>query len=109
MYGKNECAFIDSRTILFKNGVPIEEDNTYDYASRYSLRVSDAEHRYYIQRGEQTAALNFDREPRFYSTLGFDRGKWYGNSYKTCRMMMQNACILKIVSRSFFRWKPGAL
>ena len=65
-----------------KNGVPIEEDNTYDYASRYSLRVSDAEHRYYIQRGEQTAALNFDREPRFYSTLGFDRGKWYGNSYK---------------------------
>ena len=56
---QNECAFIDSRTILFKNGVPIEEDNTYDYASRYSLRVSDAEHRYYIQRGEQTAALNF--------------------------------------------------
>ena len=65
-----------------KNGVPIEEDNTYDYASRYSLRVGDAEHRYYIQQGEQTAALNFDREPRFYSTLGFDRGKWYGNSYK---------------------------
>ena len=26
--------------------------------------------------------MNFDREPRFYSTLGFDRGKWYGNSYK---------------------------
>ena len=29
-----------------------------------------------------TAALNFDRESRYYSTLGFDRGKWYGNSYK---------------------------
>lgn len=65
-----------------KNGVPIEEDKTYDYINRYDLRTGDAEHRYYIQESEQTAALNFDREPRYYSTLGFDRGKWYGNSYK---------------------------
>lgn len=65
-----------------KNGVPVEEDKTYDYTNRYALRTGDEEHRYYIQKGEQTAALNFDREPRFYSTLGFDRGKWYGNSYK---------------------------
>ena len=46
------------------------------------MRTGDEDHKYYIQKGEQTAALNFDREPRFYSTLGFDRGKWYGNSYK---------------------------
>lgn len=65
-----------------KNGVPIEEDVTYDYSNRYSLRTGDEENRYYIQKGEQTAVLNFDREPRYYSTLGFDRGKWYGNSYK---------------------------
>lgn len=65
-----------------KNGVPIEEDVTYDYTNRYNLRTGDEEHRYYIQKGEQTAVLNFDREPRYYSTLGFDRGKWYGNSYK---------------------------
>ena len=65
-----------------RNGVPIEEDKTYDYANRYNLRTGDDEHKYYIQEGERTAALNFDREPRFYSTLGFDRGKWYGNSYK---------------------------
>jgi hypothetical protein len=64
------------------NGVPIDEDPGYDYARRYSLRTGDHAHRYYIQEGEQTAALNFDREPRYYSTLGFDRGKWYGNSYK---------------------------
>jgi hypothetical protein len=25
--------------------------------------------------------LNLDREPLFYSSLGFDRGKWYGNHY----------------------------
>ncbi|MCI1778487.1 MAG: RagB/SusD family nutrient uptake outer membrane protein [Bacteroidales bacterium] len=65
-----------------RNGVPIDEDPDYDYADRYSLRTGDKEHRYYIQEREQTAALNFDREPRFYSSLGFDRGKWYGNSYK---------------------------
>lgn len=64
-----------------KNGVPIEEDKTYDYSNRYAIRTGDAAHRYYIEQGEQTAALNFDREPRFYSALGFDRGKWYGNSY----------------------------
>ncbi len=65
-----------------RNGVPIDEDTNYDYSTRYELRTGDDDHRYYIQKGEQTAALNFDREPRFYSTLGFDRGKWYGNSYK---------------------------
>ncbi len=64
-----------------QNGVPIDEDPDYDYAHRYNLRTGDADYRYYIQEGEQTAVLNFDREPRFYSTLGFDRGKWYGNSY----------------------------
>lgn len=64
------------------NGVPIEEDKDYDYVGRFNVRTGDEEHKYYIQKGEQTAAMNFDREPRFYSTLGFDRGKWYGNSYK---------------------------
>ena len=48
-----------------KNGVPIEEDIMYDYTNRYSLRTGDEGNRYYIQKGEQTAGLNFDREPRF--------------------------------------------
>lgn len=65
-----------------KNGVPIEEDKEFDYARRFDIRTGDEAHKYYIQKGEQTAAMNFDREVRFYSTLGFDRGKWYGNSYK---------------------------
>lgn len=64
-----------------KNGVPIEEDLGYEYTERFNVRVGDDLHRYYIQRGEYTAAMNFDREARFYSTLGFDRGKWYGNHY----------------------------
>jgi hypothetical protein len=64
-----------------KNGVPIDEDKEYDYDGRFATRVGDYVHRYYIQEGETTAAMNFDREPRFYATLGFDRGKWYGNHY----------------------------
>lgn len=65
-----------------KNGVPIDEDKEFDYARRFDIRTGDDAHKYYIQKGEQTAAMNFNREVRFYSTLGFDRGKWYGNSYK---------------------------
>ena len=63
------------------HGVPIEEDIDYPYTERFNVRTGDFDHRFYIQQGEQTAAMNFDREPRFYSTLGFDRGKWYGNSH----------------------------
>src|SRR5690606_3949069 len=62
-----------------KNGVPIEEDATYNYAGRFSLRTAGAEDKYQIKEGYTTAQLNFEREPRFYGTLGFDGGIWYGN------------------------------
>jgi hypothetical protein len=68
------------------NGVPIEEDVSWigtKYNARYSIRTGDEAHKYYIQEGGQTGALNFDREPRFYATLGFDRGKWYGNHHQS--------------------------
>lgn len=61
-----------------ENGVPIDEDLNYDYANRYKLRTAGDKDKYYIERGQQTAAMNFDREPRYYAFLGFDRGKWYG-------------------------------
>ncbi|RPE12189.1 RagB/SusD family nutrient uptake outer membrane protein [Chitinophaga lutea] len=64
------------------NGVPINEDISYPYANRYNIRVGDNAHNLLIASGEKTAALNFDREMRFYSTLGFDRGRWYGNFYR---------------------------
>lgn len=63
-----------------KNGVPIDEDLTFDYQGRFNLRKGDEEHKYYIDQFEETASMNFDREPRFYSSLGFDRGIWYGNT-----------------------------
>lgn len=65
------------------NGVPINEDVSYPYANRYNIRVGDAQHNLFIANGEKSAAMNFDREMRFYSTLGFDRGRWFGNFYRS--------------------------
>lgn len=61
-----------------ENGVPIEEDFTWDFANKYDLQVAGFEDRYYIKENETTVKFNFNREPRFYGSLGFDRGIWYG-------------------------------
>lgn len=61
-----------------KNGLPIDQDKTWNYAGRYDLDTGRYADRYYVKEGYVTAALNFDREPRFYADLGFDGGIWYG-------------------------------
>jgi hypothetical protein len=60
-----------------KNGVPINEDKTLDFSDIAQLRVGTHDERFNIKEGETTARLNFDREPRYYADLGFDRGVWY--------------------------------
>ncbi|WP_114791353.1 RagB/SusD family nutrient uptake outer membrane protein [Niabella yanshanensis] len=64
-----------------KNGIPVEEDLTYDQAGMYNLRTATADDKYYIKEGYTTAGLNFDREPRFYADLIFDGGIWFGSSF----------------------------
>jgi hypothetical protein len=62
-----------------KNGVPIEEDASYPYTSRYSIVTipnTDA-YRYNLVAGRTTAQLNLDREDRFYATLLHDGGRLY--------------------------------
>lgn len=61
-----------------KNGVPITEDNTWDYAKRYDLKIVTDVDKYNLISGYTTARLNFDREPRFYADLAFDGAIWYG-------------------------------
>ncbi|MBB6107891.1 RagB/SusD family nutrient uptake outer membrane protein [Mucilaginibacter lappiensis] len=61
------------------NGVPINEDKTWDYANRYTIRTGDNANRFYIGNGYETVKAHFDREPRFYADLGFDGGIWFGN------------------------------
>ncbi|WP_448636107.1 RagB/SusD family nutrient uptake outer membrane protein [Pedobacter panaciterrae] len=61
------------------NGVPINEDKTYDYTGRYNLRVSGDADRLYVHKGYTTVSLHFNREPRFYADLGFDGAVYYGH------------------------------
>ncbi len=61
-----------------EHGVPIEEDVAWNYDNRFAVKIGDEDHKLYIKKGYATATLNFDREPRYYASLGFDGGIWYG-------------------------------
>jgi starch-binding outer membrane protein, SusD/RagB family len=72
------CAPIKiAKQFYSKNGVPIEEDKTLDFSNYLGVRKAVIADRYYIEPNYVTARLNFDREPRFYASLGFDGGVWY--------------------------------
>jgi hypothetical protein len=62
-----------------KNGVPIDEDVNFDYDKRYDIQAGDEAHKFHIEQGYETVKMHFDREIRFYASLGFDGGKWYGS------------------------------
>jgi hypothetical protein len=66
-----------------KNGVPIDEDTSWDYINRYDVRKSTANEKFLIREGFSTAKLNYDRENRFYASLYFDGSMVYGNGVNT--------------------------
>lgn len=66
-----------------ENGVPIEEDVNYDFANRYEVAAANDAHRHYVRPGFETAKLNLNRENRFYASLGFDGGIWFGHGVKS--------------------------
>ena len=61
-------------TYYTKNGLPINEDLSFEYEDRYNITTIGFNQRFYAQFANRTAKLNLDREPRFYASLGFDRG-----------------------------------
>jgi hypothetical protein len=61
-----------------KNGVPVTEDKTWNYNARFTPRTIGIDQQYFLQVGEETAGMFFDREPRLYASVGFDRGIWFG-------------------------------
>ena len=67
-----------------ENGLPIDEDLSYDFSNRYSTMSVSGAQSLQAQYGGITAKLNLDREPRFYSSLGFDRGfnRTWGNLWQ---------------------------
>lgn len=70
-----------------KNGVPMSEDKTFDYAHRYELRPASEQEKWEVSTSSDaatgqpfvTANMHYDREPRFYASLGFDGALWWGN------------------------------
>jgi hypothetical protein len=67
-----------------KNGVPAAEDKTLDFTTRGAqTRVATTADQYRIQPNYSTAAINFDREPRFYADLGFDGSILFGQGNQT--------------------------
>ncbi|QZE15301.1 RagB/SusD family nutrient uptake outer membrane protein [Halosquirtibacter laminarini] len=66
-----------------KNGVPISEDIDYEYSTRFDLTDVDASDYLFSKPNATTAKINLNRENRFYSTLGFNRGNWFGNGKTT--------------------------
>lgn len=60
-----------------KNGVPVDEDKTWDYSNRYRPKTIPDEDGETLQNGYETAQMNLDREPRFYADLSFDGDRWW--------------------------------
>lgn len=62
------------------HGVPINEDKTLDFSDKTALRTATHDERFNLIEGYETARINFDREPRFYASLGFVGCVWYMNN-----------------------------
>jgi hypothetical protein len=60
------------------NGLPINNDNDWSNVNPLDVRAGDEQHKFYLHMGYESAKLNYDREPRFYASLGFDGGNWLG-------------------------------
>lgn len=61
------------------NGVPVNEDRTYDYRGRYNIEPVPEEEKYHLRSGYQTIKMHMGREPRFYASLAFDGSNYFGN------------------------------
>lgn len=76
-YGQIAPTMRMAESFYTDKGVPINEDKTWNYADRYTLRTAVSAEKNHVQEGYTTVGLHFNREPRFYANLGFDGGLWY--------------------------------
>lgn len=57
-----------------KNGLPIDQDKTFDYADRWEPVEVDEAHEDEAYPGRKTPKFNLDREPRYYAWIAFQDG-----------------------------------
>ena len=62
-----------------KNGVPMEEDKDWTGIYWLGIRKAEKEDSWEIKPGIETANMYFDREARFYGSVSFEGGAFYGN------------------------------
>ncbi|TDQ11511.1 RagB/SusD family nutrient uptake outer membrane protein [Pedobacter metabolipauper] len=72
-------------------GLPISYDKDWVGSSDEELITAATEDRYYVKKGQVTVKLHYDREPRFYASIGFDRGIWFGNATNNYNVTQENA------------------
>lgn len=80
-----------------KNGLPIDEDLTFDRNKIQNLvyipPVEDPEYQQYagiMQPGAETIYLYMNREPRFYANLGITGGYWRGHLIRIPTIIYRN-------------------
>src|SRR5690606_33098316 len=59
--------FVTTDLFYTANGVPINEDRTWDYNGRLAVQVGDEANQHYLRVGYETAKVHFNRERRFYA------------------------------------------
>ena len=79
VYSNFSVPLAESEIFYTNHGVPINEDNTWDYSGRYQVQNGDSAHFYYIHYKYPTVKGNFKREPRYYADVAFDGSNWFGS------------------------------
>ena len=81
-----------------ENGLPIDEDLTYDFTNKYEIIKTPAtnESGYthwngYMQPNTETIRLYMNREPRFYANLGITAGYWRSHTVRINTMFYGNS------------------
>ncbi|WP_256005289.1 RagB/SusD family nutrient uptake outer membrane protein [Pedobacter deserti] len=72
-------------------GLPLGYDKNWVGQSDEALVTATAADRYYVKKGQVTVKLHYNREPRFYAAVGFDRGIWFGNATNNYNVTQENA------------------
>ena len=82
-------SFRMSELYYTRNGVPVDEDKTFDYDHRLDITTipDDTYHLGYMQPGEKTVKLYLNREPRFYAWIAVDRCIWRDYDTRVYPMM----------------------
>ncbi|MDR2467066.1 MAG: RagB/SusD family nutrient uptake outer membrane protein [Prevotellaceae bacterium] len=98
-----------------KNGVPVEEDKTWNYNARFTPRLIGEDQQYRLARPTdadqtpRTVGMHFDREPRYYASVGFDRGIWFGQGNTNLKQYLMARNAEAAANAVMHSWNPTGM